>query len=479
MKILLIMPPGLEAVEPFKSAPNKPSPFLWGFPLGLGYLSAYLKSFGYEVQIIDCLRYGYTLEQVGEKIKEINPDVVGLNIMTPLAKTAVAIAKIAKEVNPAISVIGGGPHATYDYDNLLKKYNFDYIVMGEGELTFLELADFLSHKKLINEKDILGISFKNGNEVIVNSPRPLIENLDILPFPDRDSLNFKDYIVSGILPNAVEIIGSRGCSHRCIFCSSSHFFGRWRARSPENIIKELKYLIEKYPRIQSFLFFDDNFSLNKARVITLCEMLIKEGLDKYQWDCLARVDQVNEEVLKLMKRAGCTKINYGIESGSPVVLKNINKNLNLDVAKETIRLTKKIGMEALAFFMIGNPGETRETIKESIKFAKELNPTTTIWGITQIYPGTGLATIQPIDDFINYIYEPELTKPFPFTSVSVPNFINPGLGREELKKIYIKIFRYFTIYHFIKDPIGRIKRVMSSPKKAVSFLFSLFKRQQS
>ncbi len=353
--------------------------------------------------------------------------------------------------------------------------------MHQGPLTVIAhcpalLPDNLCNPMLFNGLKSFNVSAASSeasksSAASISSPR----NLDVLPYPARNLVNFNDYIADGLLPNAVEIMGSRGCSHRCFFCSSSHFFGQWRARSPEDIIKEMKFLLKRHFQIRSFLFYDDNFTLSKPRVIKLCQLLIDEGLSKYKWNCLARADQVSEEMLKLMKKAGCQKISYGIESGSPRILKNINKNLNLKMAKEAIKLTKKAGIEALAFFMIGNPGETERSIQQSVEFAKELNPTSTLWSITQIYPGTELEKMQSVDDFVKYTHKPEIAKPSPFTYICVPTFNNKGLGRERLKMIHKRIFKHFSFYHFFKDPIGRMKHIVVSPRGAIDFLFNLFK----
>lgn len=475
MKVLLILPPDNNLVEPFVSMGKTSTSLIWGFPIGLGYLASYLKKAGHTPVIMDCLKATDSLSEIQKKIKKINPDIVGINVMTPTARGAVAVAKAVKEINKKIPVVGGGPHATFDYDNLLKNYDFDYIVIGEGEITFLELVNTLAKKRKNLIKNISGITYKENNKIIKTSPRSLINNIDEIPFPARNLVHFEDYITDNLLPRAIEIMGSRGCSHRCIFCSSSHLFGRWRARTPENIVKEMKYLIKKYPQVRSFLFYDDNFTLSKDRVIKFCNLLIKEGLNKYSWDCLGRADQVTEEMLLLMEKAGCKKISYGIESGSPEILKTINKRLNLETARKTIQLTKKIGIEALAFMMIGNPGETRQTIKESICYAKSLHASSTLWSIAQIYPGTELNKMQPVGDFINYLYEPELRNPHPFTNSVIAVFENKGLGREELKRIHQKIFRDFTFYHFWQDPLGRIKHFFYSPKDGALFLLSLIK----
>lgn len=476
MKVLLIAPPDNKVLEPFASSPIKPTPLLWGFPLGLGYLAAYLKKNGHEPLILDCLRYDYSLSIIKKKIQKIKPDLVGIMIMTPWARSAATVAKIIKEVDKELPVIGGGPHAAFDYENLLKNYNFDYIVIGEGEVTLLKLVDYLAKKRGKKRRKILGIAYRQKGKVYVNPPRSLISNLDEIPFPARELVKFEDYITNSLLPQAVEIIGSRGCSHRCAFCSSSHFWKRWRARSPENIIEEIKALIKKYPQIKSFLFYDDNFTLDKERIIHLCRLLIAEGLNRYYWSCLGRADQVDEEMLALMKKAGCQKISYGVESGSPKILKNVDKYLDLSKVRETIRITRKVGIEALAFFMIGNPGETEATIKQSIRFAKRLKPTSTAWSITQVLPGTKIAAMQPVANFIEYQYDPEIDKPYPFLSPFIPTFDNKGMDREKLKRIHRRVFRYFTFHHLLDDPLSRVRHFFYSPSNGLSFLYSLFRR---
>jgi len=472
MKVLLIAPQDNKIVPPFSRSKLKPTPSFSGhaFPFGLSYLAAYVQQFGHQVSILDTLSNDLNLKQIKKEIKKQKPDVVGITSMTHYIKSAVVIAKITKNIFPKIPIIIGGPHATFDYQNLLQNYDFDFVVLGEGEITFKELLDCLESKNRAELKNISGIAYKKYGKIIKTNNRLPITKLDNLPLPARELVNFNDYISDQLLPNPVEIIGSRGCSHRCAFCSSSHFWQSWRSRSPQDIVREMKLVLKKYPKTKSFLFYDDNFTLNKDRVIKLCQLMIKEGLNRYPWNCNARADQVDKKMLRLMKKAGLAKINYGVESGSPIVAKNVDKNLNLKTLEKTIKMTKDLGIEVLAFMMIGNPGESKKTIKESISLVKKLKPTTTLWSIAQILPGTKLAQIQPIPDFIKYNYKPEIKKPYRQTWSYIPVFENPDLNREQLKKEHRKILRHFTFYHFLHNPLIQIKHFFYSPLKGFKYL---------
>jgi len=476
LKILLIAPPDNKFVPPFDSLPTKPTPIFSGFPLGLGYLAASLITNKYQVKILDCLSYGFGLDQIATEVKSYRPDIVGITTMTHYIKSAVATAKLVKGLNPKIKIIGGGPHAHFDFTNLLQNYNFDYIVLGEGELTIIELVDQLSGKNKQPLKTIKGIAYKKQKNIIKTPPRPLIQNLDILPYPARDVVDFDYYIVDQLLPKAIEIVGSRGCSHRCAFCSSAHFWQMWRARSPENIVAEMKYLSQKYPRAKSFLFYDDNFTVNRKRVEQLCRLIIKAGLNRYQWNCQARADQVDADLLKLMKQAGVSKINYGLESASTKIIRNIDKKLKVADIKKAVGLTKKFGIEALVYMMVGNPGESPATIKTSVEFIKKLKPTSSLWSVAQILPGTKLHQLQPIKDYVNYLYQPEINHPYLYTWSFIPVFENKNLNREQTKQLHLKISRYFAFYHLITDPFSKLKHILVSPAKSLSYLLSLLNR---
>ena len=200
----------------------------------------------------------------------------------------------------------------------------------------------------------------------------------------------------------------------------------------------MESIINKYPRVKSFSFMDDNFSLDRQRVVELCNLIISKGLNKYPWDCLSRCDNMDESLLRTMKESGCIRIQYGIESGSEQILKNIGKHTDLNKAKEVIDLTKKFKIEAYAFFMVGNPGETEDSINKSIKYALDLKPTYLNWFVTQVYP-----EIQHCDDWARYIYEPEIKKPSLYTHPCVPTFNPLGFNREIFKNKVARIMRLF------------------------------------
>ena len=450
MKVLLIFPPNVNTIEPFKSAKQSPPPIVLGFPLGLGYLASVLEQNGIEVSILDaCFDPTITMCDIKHRIEDYKPDVVGISVYTPLAKTAIKIAQIAKKYG--ITVVGGGPHATFDAENLLNNYHFDHIVKGEGETGFLDLLQGKTKERIIQN--------------------PLIEDLDTLPLPAYHLVDFQRYIVPQLLPNAVSIMSSRGCSHHCTFCCQ--LMGKWRTRSSKNVVEEIEYLLNHYEDIRSFQFYDDNFTLNKSRVIELCELLIKKSLNKYMWSCQVRVDQITKDLLELMKKAGCVKVSYGVESGSPTILKNIHKGISLEKVRETFEMTKKVGIERLAYFMIGNPGETKESIQESVYFAKSLKSTSTLWIIAQVYPGTELAKKQP-HDFVNYLYHPEVNRVSSFTHPCVPVFEQEGLDRETLKTIQTKILREFLFHHSFQNFWVYLRHFFRSPINALRYFRLLY-----
>ena len=479
-RVLLILPPNVNVIEPFLSAKKKQLPLLLGFPLGLGYIASFLIQDGnYEVKIIDGNKDNLSISGICGIIRDFDPHYIGLTVYTINSKVAVQLAKMIKSEFKNKIVIAGGPHASDDYKSLFTRHNnFDYIVFGEGEITMLELLRAIDSKDRSKINGVKGIAYLDSNthDIISTGERTIVRDIDVFPFPARELVDFDVYIHrNNLLPYAVEIMGSRGCSHRCVFCS---FQKPWRARGVEHIIKEMKYLVTRYPRIRSFLFFDDNFSVDKKRVIDLCRAIIRERLDKYKWSCLCRADQVTEEMLLWMKRAGCIKIMYGVETADPGIMLNLNKKISLDQVKKSIELTTKIRIDALAFFIIGNPGETMKSIKDTFNFAKKLRCQSTVWSIMQIYPGTSLAELQPYGDFVSYVYEPEIEDPSDTLSANVPVFENPGLEREELKLIYKKIFRSISFYKAIHHPIFIIKKVFRTPGSALGFLSFLLRKSK-
>jgi radical SAM superfamily enzyme YgiQ (UPF0313 family) len=466
----LLLPPNANAIEPFRSQPNKPEAVLLGFPMGLGYIAAALRATGrYEVRLVDAVKRDLSLDEVCRLIREFDPHYIGMTLYTRMVKVAVALAGRIKRDFPGKTVIGGGPHASDDYANLLARYPvFDFLVVGEGEDTLPELLAKLDADPAADVSGVPGLAYRardGGDRVVFTGERALPRDIDRLPPPARDLVDFDAYILKeNLLPHAAEIMTSRGCSHRCVFCS---FQRKWRPRAPAAIVAEMKDLIARYPQIRSFLLFDDNFSVSRKRVVDLCQALIAAGLNRYLWSCLCRADQVDAEMLRWMRKAGCTKIMFGVESGCPEILAALDKRIDLDQVREACRLTSRAGIDTCAFFIIGSPGETPETVERSYRFAKRLACKSTQWGIMQVYPGTQLAELQPCADFVSYLYEPEVAEPGPGgLSANVPVFENPGLDREALKALYMRLVPPLRLWKVLQHPLFTVKKILRDPSLA-------------
>lgn len=347
-------------------------------PYGLAQIAAFIRKSGYKPFIIDCIvdcpnlldfREYFTREFVQ---KGVTADYFGITAVTPIINYALHIAAIVKEYYPESRVVLGGPHPTHLATEVITNDAIDLIVIGEGELTFRDLLD----GKPWNE--INGLVYKEKNEDgiqnIVQTPeREQIRDLDIIPVPAYDLLNVSVYKAPGYSHRSVpsmSIVTSRGCVGKCLFCSK--VFNEVGFRSPASIMEEIRLLYHTYD-IRQIIFYDDTFTLDRMRIITLCNMMLSEQL-KITWTCFARVDTVDEELLVLMKKAGCEHIMYGVENFNQEVLKAINKQISVDEVFHAVKITQKAGIECRISCMIGNPGESKATIRENIRMIRKLKP---------------------------------------------------------------------------------------------------------
>lgn len=373
MKVLLI--------NPYSASPY---PVL---PLGLAYIAAMLEQNKINVTVIDAWAEGLEDEELSAAILKCRPDFVGITMTSSMAPAAMEIASLAKAtVN--VPVVIGGPHASALPRECLANPAIDYVVIGEGEITFLNLISALSsgHPDL---STIKGIAYRNGTEIVVNEPADLITDINDLPMPARHLFpvnKYRTHLPYGRKTPYMTMITSRGCPYKCTYCSKSVFGDTYRALSPANVVRELKHLIETY-KIKEYRFYDDDFTLNAKRAGEICDEIIRQGI-RLDWSCTTRVDLVNDELLRKMRLAGCYTISYGVESGDPEVLKNANKGYTLDDVEKAFRLTRKHGIRILAFFMLGLPGENKQTIEKSIRLALKLDPDFVSWGIINLMPGS-------------------------------------------------------------------------------------------
>jgi len=382
LKILLINPPKKVLVGEHGRLSIYP-------PLGLAYLAASIRN-KYHVEILDAVLedwkrvdsqgvHGMSFKKLAEKVKERNPDIVGITGLSFIAENINKAIFEIKKINPKIKIIIGGAYATNSPQNLLKNKGVDIVVLGEGEAILPEILDCLDKNKSL--KGIKGIYYREKGKNIFTGQREFIQNLDKIKFPARDLLKMEEYFKifktghgaegSG---RCVSFITSRGCPFNCVFCSASKITGKkWRYRSPENVIKEIDELVKKY-KITDIYFEDENISMNPKRMIQILKLIIDRG---YKINLHAeqgmRADTLSFKILKYMKKAGFNEIVIAPESGVQRVVNNvIGKNLDLKKVVEVVKNCKKVGISLGCYFVIGIPGETKKDIRETIKFARKL-----------------------------------------------------------------------------------------------------------
>lgn len=452
-------------------------------PLGLAMLAAVIKKEKFNVGIVDSVVMNYSYREIYQIIRKKQPKVIGISSITPTYHRAKELAEIINKNFPEILLIIGGHHTTIMPEKVLQDSVFDIGVIGEGEKTFVELLklyeslNYDKNKLLQKLKKIRGIAFKDKkSKIIITKPRPLIENLDELPFPARELLPMHKYLP---LPNqykrkpVIHMTAIRGCPYNCTFCSNNKIFGRRiRSRSVEKVIEEIRYVMKKY-NAKEISFWDDMMTVNKEWMYKFCDLLIKNKIN-ITWTGYARVDSVDEPMLRKMKKAGCWNLFFGYESGDQQLLDNINKRITLRQIAETNRLCKKIGIEVRASFMIALPGETPELAKKTIKFAKKLNPDYAQFCITTPYPGTEL--------YENVNKYGRLIEDFSKFNIWEPVFIPYGYkNQEEIKEMERKAMKEF--YLNPRYILSRIKKINSLEDvfrylKGARFLFGFVKKEK-
>lgn len=351
-------------------------------PLGLLYLVAVLKQRNIDVSFLDMTFLKDWPPAIKNIILRENPMVAGVYVSTlnlPLAK---AIIAQIKDLSPETTVVIGGPHVHFEPDSV-NYLNADYGIVSDGEFAFAELVKAVFNKSDLS--DIPNLVRKNGKAVSVNRLQ-IIENLDVLPFPAREYWPYK--IFSGLLyGNIASLLGSRGCSFNCAFCATPQR-GQFRVRSVGNIIEELKYLSSS--GVNYIDFIDDAMTVDRGRMENLCSEIIKQKL-KLKWACMSRIDMVDRELLTLMKRANCTHIKYGVESGSERVRNTLmGKQITTAHIKKVLKESHQAGLITVAYFVLGMPGESEEEAWQTVKFARSMDIDYVEFRMAMFFPGSGM-----------------------------------------------------------------------------------------
>lgn len=426
-------------------------------PIRLAYTAALLEKNNFNVKILDANAFDDHYEDVKEKIKEYDPDLVLFTTSVTTISFDAKVADITKEINKNIIVVLDDPHiAPVMPEKVLTTFkNIDILILGESEFVTLDLV-----KNIKDLKKIDGIVYRYGDEIIKNNPaKP--GDINELPNPAYHLLPIKKYysLTFARKKPFATIITSVGCPYKCDFCIIGGstiwrgYGGKWRAKTAEKILDEVEYLYEKF-KIKDFYFFDETFTVDKKRVIDVCNGLVNRGL-KIRWACNSRVDTVDQEMLELMKKTGCWNICYGVESGSETLLNNIHKEITLERAKHIFNVSKKLGLNPSASFMLGLPGENWKTIKETLQFAIKLDPVRAQFVITTPYPGTKLY------DYVKK--EGLLKKDYSFSGYdaycvdAVPVMSTKEMTAEELLKAQKYVYKKFYL-----RPLYALKTLFSA-----------------
>lgn len=356
-------------------------------PLGLMYVAAYTEQHtDHEIEILDMLAEEVTYAQLESELRKRKPDIVGITTTTFTLIDTMIVAKIAKAVNKNIKIILGGPHVYIYPEETIRLPEVDFLVLGEGELPFVELLQNIDSYESL--KSMKGIVFEHEGEIINNGTRKFIEELDSLPFPARHLTKVNKY--SSLLAKRTPIttmLTSRGCPYKCLFCYRPHLGKKFRARSAVNVVNEMEECANM--GIKEILVYDDTFTIDRQRVMDICSLILKRNLD-ITWDIRTRVNIVDMEMLKTLKKARCERIHYGIESANPDILKVLRKGITIPQVELAFKMTKEVGISTLAYFMLGSPTESKEQIMNTIAYAKKLKPDYCHFAITTPYPATPL-----------------------------------------------------------------------------------------
>lgn len=460
MRVLLVNPPNYKSIESIlPEAIDEERGY--SPPLGIMYVAAYIREHtSHQISLLDCQAEELSYKQIEAEIKKRKPDVVGITTLTFNLIDTLEVAKIVKKVNPQIKVVLGGIHVHIFPEETIALEGIDFLVLGEGEITFTRLLENIKSKKAL--KKIKGLVFKERNKIVNTGAPDFIEDLDALPFPARDLLPFKKY--SSVLAKRspiTTIFTSRGCPYRCIFCDRPTLGKRFRARFALNVVEEMEECLRM--GIFEFFLYDDTFGVDRQRVLEICNQILKRNL-KIGWDIRTRVDTVDEEVLRKLKKAGCERIHFGVESGNAEILRILQKGITIKQAKKAFRLARRAGIETLAYFMIGHPGETEKTVRQTINLAKKLEPDYVHFTPLTPFPATKLywwgleRGIFKTDFWREFAKNPQ------------PDF-KPRLWEENLNEEELKVFLVQAYQSFYRDP----KYIFKKMRKIRSL--ETFKRQ--
>lgn len=366
-------------VNPYYPISETPTP-----PLGLAFLAGVLEANGVDVKIADFVVHPYTRPNLDRLIKDFSPHMAGVTAVTMTFDNAAAVVRDIKSINPDIVTVMGGPHISFRAEETLRENpELDIAVIGEGDQTIVDLTDAVENA--LDLMTVKGIVYRNGSRLIRTKPRDCPADINALPLPARHLLPLQRYRALGM---AISMTTSRGCPFQCIFCVGRKMVGaKVRFRNPSKVVDEIEYLTTL--GFKQINIADDLFTLNKDHCTAICEEILKRNI-KIKWTSFARVDTVSEPVLLKMKEAGCTAVSFGIESANADILKTIKKGITTEQVAGAVQMCVRTGIEPHASFILGLPGETPDSLKETLEFAKRMEGIGLRYGFHLLapFPGT-------------------------------------------------------------------------------------------
>lgn len=414
-------------------------------PLGLAYIAATLIREGHQVNIIDSPAIGLSLDNFRSIIRNDKSDLYGISSTLFGLQDAIGYSAVLKEQRPGTPIVLGGLCTVLSPKMILHNISdVDIVVQGEGETPMQEMCEFLSKRK--NLEEIRGIAFRKNGEVFYN-PKNGYMDLDRLPFPAYHLLDMRRYYIHppfGLYPPAIGVETSRGCMFNCKFCCLSKTY---RVKDIEKVIDEISFLKKRYG-INEIYFVDHTFTISQDRIQGLCRKMIERDLN-IKWACKTRVDCVSAETLKIMKKAGCYMISYGVESGSEKILKNLNKGITLEDINKAISLSKRYGMRSIAYMIVGSPGENRRTMQESMRLLKKIKPDYVLYNVLAPAPESTLFDKTATEDIsLKNFFDRSI---FFDTNVEWPLYETPEFTKKDMEYWTKKATRsfYFNFIYII------------------------------
>ena len=398
-------------------------------PLGLAYMAAVLEQNDFEVKIFDCPVCEMDHEKLKAELSSYQPTMVGIGSMTPTIESALKSARVAREACPDAKILMGGPHATFSGDEILASEKaVDIIVRGEGEETLLELA-----RQQSSLGDIKGIAFRKDDKIVQTANRSYIQDLDALPLPAYKLLPMDKYNITG--RNLLSVISSRGCPYQCPFCVASQMFGApFRARSPSKVLDEMEWLRDEFGA-EGIAFQDDTLTFDKNRALQICDGMAERKM-KLPWGCGTRADAVTKDLVAKMSKAHCDEVMFGVESGCQRMRDVLKKRVTNEQCENAIKWTKDAGIFVTVSVILGYPGETKETLQESLDFVRRVEPDDVWLCHATPFPGTELR------DLVKS-YGWKMSDNWALYNTMNPIFEDPALPAKDIAEIRTKFYHQF------------------------------------